>query len=243
MGIHAGHRVRPLLVAARLPRRRRVVRQGRRGAGRALVPGSLAAVTLAQGGDRRSSRAMWEAIRQSAENRLAAERRRAAAAAARRADHIDALQRAIDAAAPRTASCRLAGLIRAGFFAGVPVDPTGVPLEHRPRGARVTCRRRRRCSRCPTNRSTIRAGRHDRRHHPSHRRRGLRRGDRQLPQRLHLSASAAAARSSGRVGVRLVRPHARLVRKHPDRQLSRSARPLPRVPRRRSPCGIRSSSC
>ena len=57
MGVHAGHRLRALLVAPRLPT------GGRSGSTRrASVPGapwwlkSLAATTLAQGGDRRSSR-------------------------------------------------------------------------------------------------------------------------------------------------------------------------------------------
>src|SRR2546430_13553430 len=57
---------------------------------------SLAATTLAQGGDRKSSRAMWEAIRQSAEvdwQRKDAERRLAQFQAL---DAVEALQRVVD---------------------------------------------------------------------------------------------------------------------------------------------------
>ena len=62
---------------------------------------SLAATTLAQGGDRRSSRAMWEAIRQSAENdwmRQDAERR---LMQLRALDEIDILQGRLDTYAAR----------------------------------------------------------------------------------------------------------------------------------------------
>jgi tetratricopeptide (TPR) repeat protein len=90
---------------------------------------SLAAVTLAQGGDRRNSRAMWTAIRESAENdwlRNDAEHRLQQLDAA---DLIDALQRAIDAAAPRTGKLTSwQDLTRAGVVRGVPLDPAGVPL-------------------------------------------------------------------------------------------------------------------
>jgi tetratricopeptide (TPR) repeat protein len=90
---------------------------------------SLAAVTLAQGGDRRSSRVMWTAIRESAENdwlRDDAERRLQQLDAA---DAIDALQRAVDVAAPRTGKLtNWQDLVRAGVVRGVPLDPAGVPL-------------------------------------------------------------------------------------------------------------------
>jgi hypothetical protein len=75
---------------------------------------SLAATTLAEGGDRESSRAVWEAIRQSAEIdwlRHDAERR---LLQLRALDEIDELQRRIDA--------------REGF-SRIPVDPTGTPYE------------------------------------------------------------------------------------------------------------------
>ena len=97
---------------------------------------SLAADTLASGGDRRSSRLMWESIRATAELewlRNDAERR------LRQLDVLDALpliQRDLDTAAARAG---LVGptwqdLIRARLFRGVPIDPTGTPYEIDPSG-------------------------------------------------------------------------------------------------------------
>jgi tetratricopeptide (TPR) repeat protein len=90
---------------------------------------SLAATTLAQGGDRQSSRLMWKAIHESAEidwlrNDSARHLQQLDAA-----DLIDAVQRVIDAAIPRTG--KLASWqewIRAGVVRGIPLDPAGVPL-------------------------------------------------------------------------------------------------------------------
>jgi len=90
---------------------------------------SLAAVTLAEGGDRGRSREMWMRIRESAENdwlKNDAERRLQQLDVA---DLIDALQRAVDAAAPRTGKLTSwQELIRAGVVRRVPTDPVGVPL-------------------------------------------------------------------------------------------------------------------
>ena len=90
---------------------------------------SLAAVTLAEGGDRRSSRTMWTAIRESAEVdwlKNDAERRLQQLDAM---DLIDAVQQAVDAAAPRTGKLtNWQDLIRAGVLRRVPVDPVNVPL-------------------------------------------------------------------------------------------------------------------
>ena len=75
---------------------------------------SLAATTLAQGGDRRSSRTMWLAIRESADVdwlRRDADRRLIQLDAL---DQIEQLQNLID---------------RAGVLRGVPLDPAGVPYE------------------------------------------------------------------------------------------------------------------
>jgi tetratricopeptide (TPR) repeat protein len=92
---------------------------------------SLAATTLAEGGDRRSSRTMWEAIRQSAEIdwlRGDAERRLSQLTAL---DQIDALQTLVDqvtkrdGAPPTTWSPFLGG----HPLPGVPVDPSGTPYE------------------------------------------------------------------------------------------------------------------
>ena len=87
---------------------------------------SLAATTLAEGGDRRSSRVMWEAIRESAEIdwlKNEAERRLNQLPAL---DQIDALQQAVDAFARRTGTTVTdwTPLIRANVIRGVPLDPT-----------------------------------------------------------------------------------------------------------------------
>ncbi len=90
---------------------------------------SLAATTIAQGGDRRSSRVMWEAIRQSAAIdwlRLDAERR---LLQLRALDDIDNLQQGVDAFV-RSAGQPPADwltLVRARGIRAVPVDPTGTP--------------------------------------------------------------------------------------------------------------------
>lgn len=91
---------------------------------------SLAATTLAEGGDRRSSRLMWQSIRQSAEIewlRNDAERRLVQLDVM---DFIDQVQADVNKA-------RVAGvtattwpdLVRAGAIRGIPVDPSGTPYE------------------------------------------------------------------------------------------------------------------
>ena len=101
------------------------------------VPGApfwlkpLAATTLAQGGDRRSSRQMWVAIRQSAEIdwlKQEADRRLAQLLAL---DEIDRLQQVVDTVAERAGQrpADWASLIRAGVIPGVPLDPAGKPYE------------------------------------------------------------------------------------------------------------------
>jgi hypothetical protein len=90
---------------------------------------SLAATTLAEGGDRRSSRTMWEAIRQSAEIdwlRNDAERR---LTQLRALDEIDLLQAAVDEHTARTGQPVVDWRTLAARLRGIPVDPTGVPYE------------------------------------------------------------------------------------------------------------------
>lgn len=91
---------------------------------------SLAATTLAEGGDRHSSRTMWEAIRQSADNdwlRNDADRRLLQLDAA---DFIDQVQADVNRArAAGVTGSSWEELIRSGAVRGVPVDPTGTPLE------------------------------------------------------------------------------------------------------------------
>jgi len=97
---------------------------------------SLAATTLIQGGDRQSSRTIWEAIRQSAEVdwlRSDAERR---LVQLRALDDIDALQATVDRAAAQigTEPDSWAVVAEAARRKGVPLDPAGVPYELAPGG-------------------------------------------------------------------------------------------------------------
>ena len=91
---------------------------------------SLAATTLAEGGDRRSSRTMWQAIRESAEIdwlRNEADRRLMQLDAA---DFIDQVQ--VEVSRARSAGVPASSwpdLVRARVLRGVPVDPMRVPLE------------------------------------------------------------------------------------------------------------------
>jgi hypothetical protein len=92
---------------------------------------SLAATTLAEGGDRRSSRVMWQSIRESAEIdwlRRDAERRLTQLDAL---DFIDNLQRILDEHVRATGETPVdwAPLIRARRIPGVPLDPTRTPYE------------------------------------------------------------------------------------------------------------------
>jgi hypothetical protein len=92
---------------------------------------SLAATTLAQGGDRASSKVMWQAIRESAELdwlKRDAERRLAQLQAL---DDIDALQTRVDAYTARSGAAGLdwTMLVRAGVLPGIPIDPSRTPYE------------------------------------------------------------------------------------------------------------------
>src|SRR5262245_22536782 len=92
---------------------------------------SRAATTLAQGGDRRSSRLMWEAIRDSAEIewfRHDAERHLAQLQAL---DDIDALQAIVNRVAVLQGAPvdDWGPVIRATGWRGAPVDPAGTPYE------------------------------------------------------------------------------------------------------------------
>jgi hypothetical protein len=106
------------------------------------VPGApvwlqgLAATTLARGGDRQSSRTMWEAIRQSSEvewMRNTAERLLVQLDAL---DQIDRLQARVDAVADQTGRPvdGWMALVAAGVFPGIPADPSGTPYELTPDG-------------------------------------------------------------------------------------------------------------
>jgi hypothetical protein len=96
---------------------------------------SLAANTLTEGGDRRSSRLMWEEIRRSAELdwlRSDAERRLTQLQAL---DQIDRLQAAVAQAQQRgVAPLEWTAIVRSGVLPGIPVDPSGTVYELVPNG-------------------------------------------------------------------------------------------------------------
>lgn len=92
---------------------------------------SLAASTLASGGDRRNSRFLWQTLLRTSDNEWVQRD------AARRLQQLDALDR-IDALAQTVARARAAGLgapwtwaalFERGFLTVVPVDPTGEPFQ------------------------------------------------------------------------------------------------------------------
>jgi len=91
---------------------------------------SLAANTLAQGGDRRASRALWQALAQTPDNEWLQKDAR------RRLQQLDALD-GVDALRPIVKRFMGEGgaqpysweaLVRAGYLHAVPTDPAGVPL-------------------------------------------------------------------------------------------------------------------
>jgi hypothetical protein len=103
----------------------------------ANVPGapwwlrSLAATTVAEGGDRGSSRVMWEAIRQTADIDWLQRDAERHLLQLRALDDIDALQARVNAfssTAPAPPESWLA-LVRARVLPGVPVDPAGTPYD------------------------------------------------------------------------------------------------------------------
>lgn len=96
----------------------------------------LAAVTLAQGGDRRASRLLWTQVRQSSNLDWlirSADQRLAQLDAL---DQIDRLETAVDQASLRLGRApRLwAEVVLAGVLRGIPLDPTGVPYDLLPDG-------------------------------------------------------------------------------------------------------------
>ncbi|MEP7308502.1 MAG: hypothetical protein ABJA98_23605 [Acidobacteriota bacterium] len=104
---------------------------------------SLAATTLAQGGERRSSRQMWTAIHESAEVdwlKRDAERR---LLQLRALDEIDALQIQLSDFLKRTGqrATNWPALVRDRVVPGVMVDPTGTPYELTEDGAVELSRR------------------------------------------------------------------------------------------------------
>jgi hypothetical protein len=107
-----------------------------------FVPGgpwwlrSLAATTLAQGGDRASSRQMWTSILQSAEIDWLRQDALRRLAQLRALDDIDRLMLVVETFSRRTGGppAGWPSLIRAGLVPGVEVDPAGAPYEVGPDG-------------------------------------------------------------------------------------------------------------
>jgi hypothetical protein len=89
---------------------------------------SMAATTLASGGDRKTSRQMWESIAQSATVEYQREHARRALAQLQALDQIDTLQPLVDRFATANDAPRdWQPLIRAGLIPGVPLDPSATP--------------------------------------------------------------------------------------------------------------------
>jgi tetratricopeptide (TPR) repeat protein len=101
------------------------------------VPGApiwlaqLAATTLAQGGDRASSRFLWQQIAASAEDKWLKGEAQRRLAQLQAMDEIDWIEQRVkaDAASAPGASLTWERMVRAGLLPGVPQDPTGVPYE------------------------------------------------------------------------------------------------------------------
>jgi tetratricopeptide (TPR) repeat protein len=92
---------------------------------------SLAATTLAKGGDRGASRLLWQQLYQTSNNDFA---RTAARTKLQQLDAIEAIERlqgAVDALSARSGSqvSDWNALIRSGAIPGIPLDPVGVPYE------------------------------------------------------------------------------------------------------------------
>jgi hypothetical protein len=89
----------------------------------------LAATTLATGGDRRTSRRMWQAILESAENDWVRSHAEWRLLQLRALDQLQQLQQIVDRESPAAAARDWTPFIRAGRLRGIPVDPTGTPYE------------------------------------------------------------------------------------------------------------------
>jgi hypothetical protein len=98
---------------------------------------SMAAVTLASGGSRQSSRQMWQSIAQSATVEYQRNHAQRALAQLDALDGLDLLRPIVErytrsgGAPPRDWQT----LVRAGLLRGIPVDPAGVPFKIQPDGA------------------------------------------------------------------------------------------------------------
>jgi hypothetical protein len=99
--------------------------------------GSMAAVTLASGGNRQSSRQMWLSIAQTATVEYQRNHAHRALAQLDALDQIDALRPIVERFARETGTSPhdWQTLARAGLLRGVPTDPAGVPYRILPDGS------------------------------------------------------------------------------------------------------------
>ena len=100
----------------------------------------LAAVTLAQGGNRASSRTLWSEIARNADADWLRDQASFRLKQLDALDGIDFIQRIVDQYRARTGvpPASWDDLLRAGLLRGVPPDPTGVPFRLDPATAHVT---------------------------------------------------------------------------------------------------------
>ena len=89
----------------------------------------MAATTRARGGDRASSRLMWETIRDTTDVDFLRQDAERKLAQLRALDDIDALQKIVDAEQTRTgqAPAGWETLVRGRRLPGIPLDPGGTP--------------------------------------------------------------------------------------------------------------------
>jgi tetratricopeptide (TPR) repeat protein len=122
---------------------------------------SLTAATYAQGGDRESSRRLWQAMHETADNEWMRN------SAAWRLAQLDALDQ-IDRLAAATAEFRARtgappaswdDMVRARLLPGIPLDPSGVPFVFDPRSGTVTLSPESRLNPLPVGPQAARAAR------------------------------------------------------------------------------------
>jgi hypothetical protein len=101
---------------------------------------SLAAITYGRGGDRQTSRVLWQQLSQTADNEWLRGNAQLRLAQLDALDQIDQLERIVAGMYRRTGVLPSSWqtLLRAGWLRGVPVDPGGTPYVLDPRTGRVT---------------------------------------------------------------------------------------------------------
>ena len=180
---------------------------------------SLAAATYGKGGDRQTSRMLWQQLYQTADNEWLHNNAALRLAQLDALDQIDQLERITSAWTRRTGAPPPSWqvLVRAGWLRGEPLDPAGFAYCSTRRPVGSPCAASRPCIRCRPNPGP---GFHRRllRERPDAgfpdarlcRRLRPRRG--QLPERLHLPSATPRVARAARFPLHGVRPPPRLVR-------------------------------